>query len=141
MFSQFTKFLSAIEPHLKNAGICYVRFDGSMSAKKRADVIHNFQNPAKIYEDAYDSSATEYSDSDTEEEPSSLQRKNKGVSNLSMSLSRRKEKGKGRESGGAPDLGPTVMLISLKSGSVGINLTAAQVCSRLKATDTMLRIA
>ena len=34
VFSQFTGFLSLIEPHLIAAGIPYVRFDGSISQKK-----------------------------------------------------------------------------------------------------------
>lgn len=34
VFSQFTKLLDLIEPHFVQAGIPYVRFDGSMTVKK-----------------------------------------------------------------------------------------------------------
>jgi SWI/SNF-related matrix-associated actin-dependent regulator of chromatin subfamily A3 len=44
IFSQFTKFLEKIEPHLKRAGIKTVRLDGSMPQKRRAEIIDEFQN-------------------------------------------------------------------------------------------------
>ena len=132
VFSQFTKFLSAIEPHLKLAGIRYVRFDGSMSAKKRAETIDEFQVGAEVEGDGYDSSMTEESDSSTEDdEPISMKREKQGkgktkgrayAKNLDA-----KGKGRVRVASVKQDPGPTVMLISLKSGSVGLNLTAAQV--------------
>jgi DNA repair protein RAD5 len=42
VFSQFTSFLDLIEPALKRDHIKYLRFDGSMTQKQRADVINNF---------------------------------------------------------------------------------------------------
>ena len=80
-----------------------------MSAKKRAEIIEQFQQPIESNDD---SSETE--ESEDEDAPSS-RRKGKG-----------KAKPKTRSKKNAAD-NPVVMLISLKSGSVGINLTAAQV--------------
>jgi DNA repair protein RAD5 len=68
VFSQFTSFLSLIEPALKRTNINFVRLDGTMSQKARAAVLSEFQDLNKF----------------------------------------------------------TVMLISLKAGGVGLNLTSAQ---------------
>ncbi|XP_061780443.1 helicase-like transcription factor isoform X1 [Nerophis lumbriciformis] len=67
--SQFTRFLSILETPLREHGFRFVRLDGTMSQKKRTQVIQDFQ---------------------------------------SVSAS-----------------SPTVMLLSLKAGGVGLNLTAA----------------
>jgi len=67
VFSQFTSFLSLIEPALKKANINFVRLDGTMSQKARAAVLSEFQDLTKF----------------------------------------------------------TIMLISLKAGGVGLNLTSA----------------
>ncbi|CAD6586976.1 MAG: hypothetical protein TREMPRED_004617 [Tremellales sp. Tagirdzhanova-0007] len=74
VFSQFTSFLDRVATALKKQGIAFCRFDGSMDAKKRQEVIESFQTPVS-----------------------------------------------------SPKAGanPVVMLISLKSGAVGLNLTAA----------------
>ncbi|CAK9786233.1 unnamed protein product [Cutaneotrichosporon oleaginosum] len=74
VFSQFTTFLDRVAAILQEEGIQYCRFDGSMPAKKRQEVIARFQKP--------------FLDATTE-------------------------------------TNPVVMLISLKSGAVGLNLTAA----------------
>jgi DNA repair protein RAD5 len=42
VFSQFTSFLDLIEPSLKHDRITYLRFDGTMSQKRRAEVINSF---------------------------------------------------------------------------------------------------
>jgi DNA repair protein RAD5 len=68
VFSQFTSFLDLIEPALKRDHITYMRFDGTMARKQRAEVINNF-----------------------------IARKN-----------------------------GTVLLLSLRAGGVGLNLTAAK---------------
>lgn len=112
VFSQFTKFLDAIAPHLRAAGIPFVRFDGSMSAKKRAEIIDQFQQPIEL-----DEGGSETEESEEEEDLHSSRKKGKG-----------KAKPKIRSKKSAAE-NPAVMLISLKSGSVGINLTAAQVSS------------
>ncbi|KAM3870955.1 helicase-like transcription factor [Diretmus argenteus] len=67
--SQFTRFLNILETPLREHGFSFVRLDGSMTQKRRAQVIQEFQSPA-------------------------------------------------------PD-SPVIMLLSLKSGGVGLNLTAA----------------
>ncbi|XP_058471850.1 helicase-like transcription factor [Solea solea] len=67
--SQFTRFLTILETPLREHGFTFVRLDGTMSQKKRTQVIREFQ-----------SSAAE---------------------------------------------SPTIMLLSLKAGGVGLNLTAA----------------
>lgn len=77
VFSQFTKFLEKIEPHLKAAGIKSVRLDGSMSQKRRAEVIDDFQNSPGVKaeeddDDREDSSATEASDDDDLSEASEV---------------------------------------------------------------------
>ncbi|XP_054652675.1 helicase-like transcription factor isoform X2 [Dunckerocampus dactyliophorus] len=67
--SQFTRFLTVLETPLREQGFCFVRLDGTMSQKKRTQVIQEFQSTAAS--------------------------------------------------------SPTVMLLSLKAGGVGLNLTAA----------------
>lgn len=74
VFSQFTTFLDRVAAVLHEEGTKFCRFDGSMSAKKRREIITQFQEP--------------------------------------LTSSNRKSN-------------PVVMLISLKSGAVGLNLTAA----------------
>ncbi|CAL8273482.1 unnamed protein product [Merluccius merluccius] len=67
--SQFTRFLSILETPLREQGFSFVRLDGTLSQKRRAQVIQDFQSSA-------------------------------------------------------PD-SPVIMLLSLKAGGVGLNLTAA----------------
>uniref|UniRef100_A0A8C5F7T1 Helicase-like transcription factor n=1 Tax=Gadus morhua TaxID=8049 RepID=A0A8C5F7T1_GADMO len=67
--SQFTRFLSILETPLREQGFSFVRLDGTLSQKRRAQVIQEFQSSA-------------------------------------------------------PD-SPVVMLLSLRAGGVGLNLTAA----------------
>ncbi|XP_073530747.1 helicase-like transcription factor [Phyllobates terribilis] len=67
--SQFTSYLSLIETALRSTGFMFTCFNGSMTQKKRAEVIQNFQS--------------------------------------------------------THEGSPTIMLLSLKAGGVGLNLTAA----------------
>ncbi|KAK7904076.1 hypothetical protein WMY93_016683 [Mugilogobius chulae] len=67
--SQFTRFLTVLETPLRDEGFSFVRLDGTMTQKRRAQVIQEFQS------DSSDS--------------------------------------------------PSIMLLSLKAGGVGLNLTAA----------------
>lgn len=155
VFSQFTKFLEKIEPHLKKAGIKSVRLDGSMSQKRRAEVIDEFQNSFSVEdEDEGDSSATELSDDESHDESElgcddddyvetdtkkrksrtsqSERFRGKRAKKASVKKTTKgKAKGKGKARAGTQTRladGPTVMLISLQAGSQGLNLTAAQVC-------------
>jgi DNA repair protein RAD5 len=47
VFSQFTSFLDLIEKSLERDHISYLRFDGSMAQKHRAEVIHTFVTKPK----------------------------------------------------------------------------------------------
>ncbi|XP_068435943.1 helicase-like transcription factor [Clinocottus analis] len=67
--SQFTRFLTLLETPLREHGFSFVRFDGTLSQKRRTQVIQEFQSSAAD--------------------------------------------------------GPVIMLLSLKAGGVGLNLTAA----------------
>ncbi|EXJ55908.1 hypothetical protein A1O7_08839 [Cladophialophora yegresii CBS 114405] len=75
VFSQFTSFLDLIAPQLTKHGFAYLRFDGTMSQKVRAQVIRAFNA-----ENASDPKA------------------------------------------------PRILLLSLRAGGVGLNLTAANRC-------------
>lgn len=44
LFSEWTTMLGLIEPILKNLKMDYVRLDGSVPQKKRAQIVHKFQN-------------------------------------------------------------------------------------------------
>ncbi|OBT55299.1 hypothetical protein VE04_03094 [Pseudogymnoascus sp. 24MN13] len=44
IFSQFTSFLSLIEPALTRAGVAFLRLDGTMAMKARADVLKSFRD-------------------------------------------------------------------------------------------------
>jgi len=75
VFSQFTSFLDLIAPQLQRHGFSYLRFDGTMSQKVRAQVLRAFNA-----ENASDPKA------------------------------------------------PRILLLSLRAGGVGLNLTAASRC-------------
>ncbi|KAF9451964.1 hypothetical protein P691DRAFT_772701 [Macrolepiota fuliginosa MF-IS2] len=127
VFSQFTTFLDKIGEALDAAGMAYVRFDGQMSAKRRQEAIAQFSIPVKDRSSLCSSSR-----------PTRTTR------------SRGKGKGKAKkvddddfdydDSGDADfvvqdDLSeaddfmgeenPRIMLISLKAGALGLNLTVA----------------
>ncbi|KAG8917191.1 hypothetical protein FRC01_002616, partial [Tulasnella sp. 417] len=126
VFSQFTSFLDQIAVQLNLAGIPYVRFDGSMPQKQRAEVLKQFAVPLK------DPNETESEDE--------------------FPVQTRNAKGKAKASARrAPALQvPVVMLISLKAGALGLNLTAAsrvflmdpwwQSAIELQAIDRVNRI-
>ena len=48
VFSQFTSFLSLIEPHLSRANMHFVRLDGTLSQKMRAAVLNEFRESKKF---------------------------------------------------------------------------------------------
>ncbi|GMK57535.1 hypothetical protein CspeluHIS016_0403690 [Cutaneotrichosporon spelunceum] len=48
VFSQFTRFLDIIERFLVNAGVKYTRYDGTMSAAKREEVLHTIRTSKTI---------------------------------------------------------------------------------------------
>ncbi|KAF7593341.1 DNA helicase rad5 [Aspergillus hancockii] len=103
VFSQFTSFLDLISSQLDKAGITHVRLDGTMAQKARAEVLTQFN---KI--ETFDQEEIE----EAEQEDSDL-----------STLFHKKPSVKGRTPASSP--GPRVLLISLRAGGVGLNLTAA----------------
>ncbi|KAI9671298.1 MAG: DNA helicase rad5 [Alyxoria varia] len=101
VFSQFTSFLDLLEPVVSRARIPFLRFDGSMSQKQRAAVLSSFA-----------------SDEDNENTSTMSFRKKANDGDISSAVTdgstvvRPKAKGK-------------VLLLSLRAGGVGLNLTAA----------------
>jgi DNA repair protein RAD5 len=96
VFSQFTSFLDLIGPQLSRVGIAHLRLDGSMPQKARAAVLAEFTKTES------------YADDITDEE---LETPGKRPVTRSDP---------------APSTPPaTVLLISLRAGGVGLNLTAA----------------
>ncbi|OAX85524.1 hypothetical protein ACJ72_00113 [Emergomyces africanus] len=96
VFSQFTSFLDLIGPQLTRVGISHLRFDGTMTQKERATILAKFCSVDMPYEE------------DEEDDNN-----NKRQSKLSLSHPHTK----------VPT--PNVLLISLRAGGVGLNLTAA----------------
>ncbi|KAM5444335.1 DNA helicase rad5 [Microsporum ferrugineum] len=99
VFSQFTSFLDLISPQLTTAGIAHLRFDGTMSQKARATVLAQFNAPIIDEEDIED-------DDDIANSPDPFR---------SYRSKPKKEK--------TPPA--NVLLISLRAGGVGLNLTVA----------------
>ncbi|PVF99077.1 hypothetical protein CPB86DRAFT_784078 [Serendipita vermifera] len=110
VFSQFTSFLDKIGAELKKAQIPFVRFDGSMSAKKRQAVLDAFSRPLV---GKYDPDKTEPESNDEGYQEYWNKRKGKGKANT------------GRSTDYSSGENPVVMLISLKSGALGLNCTVA----------------
>ncbi|PKY04654.1 hypothetical protein P168DRAFT_326467 [Aspergillus campestris IBT 28561] len=102
VFSQFTSFLDLISPQLDRAGIPHVRLDGTMPQKARAAVLAEFTKTETFTRDELDE-IEEEDDADTPGRETSKK------------LSPRRPK---------PST-PRVLLISLRAGGVGLNLTAA----------------
>jgi DNA repair protein RAD5 len=95
VFSQFTSFLDLIGPQLTKVGINHVRLDGTMQQKARAAVLAEFTKAEETYAD----------DIIDDEDERQLR--------------------KGPSTAKAPEPRPTVLLISLRAGGVGLNLTTA----------------
>lgn len=96
VFSQFTSFLDLIGQQLDRVGVKFLRLDGSMAQKARKAVLEEFQK-TETFED-------EIEDSDEDTPSRDIPSKSKPQSS---------------------DASPTVLLISLKAGGVGLNLTTA----------------
>ncbi|KAK2744368.1 DNA helicase rad5 [Myotisia sp. PD_48] len=102
VFSQFTSFLDLISPQLTTAGISHLRFDGTMSHKARTEVLRQFNSTNEVFDDVEDE------DDDALSPPNSQTRsRNIGVGSTNEKPS------------------PSVLLISLRAGGVGLNLTVA----------------
>ncbi|KAE8350971.1 SNF2 family N-terminal domain-containing protein, partial [Aspergillus coremiiformis] len=103
VFSQFTSFLDLIAPQLDRAGISYVRLDGTMAQKARAEVLAQFNKTDTFDQEELEDAEREY-DSSTPFTEKPLPSKNGHAATSSS---------------------PKVLLISLRAGGVGLNLTAA----------------
>ncbi|CRG90641.1 hypothetical protein PISL3812_07685 [Talaromyces islandicus] len=100
VFSQFTSFLDLIGPQLAKAGMTHLRLDGSMPQKQRAEVLRQFTR-TEIYEEELNS--------EDDIEAAATGNINKIASNQTKT----------------PPTTPNILLISLRAGGVGLNLTAA----------------
>ncbi|KAJ6499180.1 SNF2 family N-terminal domain-containing protein [Mycena sanguinolenta] len=144
VFSQFTSFLDKIAERLEERGIAFVRFDGRMSAKRRQEVIAQFSVP--VVEDdtapaatrrsrgrSSDGSAGRRDDSEAMEVDNDSDFIDDEDDNTAWSKKKSKGKGKGKAKASSYTAGssipagenPKVMLISLKAGALGLNLTVA----------------
>ncbi|TFK26482.1 hypothetical protein FA15DRAFT_667364 [Coprinopsis marcescibilis] len=140
VFSQFTSFLDKIGEELEAEGISYVRFDGQMSAKRRQEAIAKFSipitkrapaptppvaetssgRPRRSTRSVSSSSVTMQLDADdSEDDYNPGNDDHVGMDDMDLPL----------DYAGEPSLNdnanPKVMLISLKAGALGLNLTVA----------------
>ncbi|GAW05450.1 snf2 family [Lentinula edodes] len=161
VFSQFTSFLDKIAETFEERGITYVRFDGQMSAKRRADAIARFsvplesiptvQVPQEISTSAvasrsrrvsrnasYNVDPTEDDDDEDFVMPSADNNYSDDDEVTAAATWKSKGKGKAKRTQGDSENedhfsfgdtqnqnNPPVMLISLKAGALGLNLTVA----------------
>ncbi|KAJ5800052.1 uncharacterized protein N7518_002120 [Penicillium psychrosexuale] len=98
VFSQFTSFLDLIGPQLSKVGISHLRLDGSMPQKARAAVLAEFTK------------AESFTDDDIVDMEDDTPGRSWPAKSSSPS---------------SPTPAPTVLLISLRAGGVGLNLTTA----------------
>ncbi|KAL4968889.1 DEAD/DEAH box helicase [Aspergillus stella-maris] len=100
VFSQFTSFLDLIGPQITRAGISFVRLDGTMPQKARAAVLTQFTKTETFTAEELDQA----------ESTPSVPTPTPGNSTPKPKID---------------TSSPTVLLISLRAGGVGLNLTAA----------------
>lgn len=109
VFSQFTSFLDLIAPQLSKAGIAHVRLDGTMPQKARAEVLAQFCKTDTFTQEELDQAeSTPTTATPAPGTPDTPKRPTAPTYNQGGSAS-----------------SPTVLLISLRAGGVGLNLTAA----------------
>jgi SWI/SNF-related matrix-associated actin-dependent regulator of chromatin subfamily A3 len=153
VFSQFTSFLDKIEEALNEADIPFVRFDGQMSAKRREAAIKRFSipvsgpsaertqsemsvntRPRRTRSSAAFVTAVQGDDQDSGDDfvPDRAASDDDDFAVFTSSISKGKSKGKPQSiASGEEELiqddntNPRVMLISLKAGALGLNLTVA----------------
>ncbi|KAK0504709.1 SNF2 family N-terminal domain-containing protein [Armillaria luteobubalina] len=146
VFSQFTSFLDKVAEALDMKGIAYERFDGRMSAKRRQGVLTRFSVPVpesprneaphqgrqrtkRIVVEDCDGDIADDQDSDfvpmsqddgddliVSDDESSRKKKGKGKGKARVNVDR-EILGEGNN--------PKVLLLSLKAGALGLNLTVA----------------
>ncbi|KAJ7346747.1 SNF2 family N-terminal domain-containing protein [Mycena albidolilacea] len=138
VFSQFTSFLDKIAERLEERGIAYVRFDGRMSAKRRQEVIAQFSVPVADDDPASTGRRRKSSEASGEDSDYLVEPANDSdfldddADDTVWSKKKGKAKGKGKQKAKASSYtarsaggNPKVMLISLKAGALGLNLTVA----------------
>jgi len=142
-FSQFTSFLDKIAETLEEQGIPYAQFDGRMSSKRRQETLERFSIPLDDLNDgpvkrarhrtsradddvSFGSTGTDLVMNDSQSDDDFLDDPE------DEAFSSQKTKGKGkfksRKKKPTPSFAqdvPKVMLISLKAGALGLNLTVA----------------
>lgn len=109
VFSQFTAFLDLIGPQLTKAGIPHLRLDGTMAQKARAEVLAQFSKTADSYEQEDINGEEDLVNSSSSHPKITPDRNSNSNGN---GAARRSQV-------------PNVLLISLRAGGVGLNLTAA----------------
>ncbi|CAD6890416.1 unnamed protein product [Tilletia caries] len=114
VFSNFVGFLDHIAAALKKAGITYCRFDGSMSVERRNASLQSFSRPNPPIRKRPASSLL----AQLEDAQARKQAKAAAKSKLSSKL------GKHAERDGLYEA-PRVMLLSIGSGALGLNLVQA----------------
>ncbi|KAI0298566.1 SNF2 family N-terminal domain-containing protein [Russula brevipes] len=136
VFSQFTTFLDKIADVLDKEGIPYVRFDGKMSAKRRQETLetfcvpieHNAQeiaiDPAKGKGNVgeYQQDVISINSGDDEDFMPQMDNDSKAAS---RSYPGSVEDSDVNTSPNRDGVNPKIMLISLKAGALGLNLTVA----------------
>ncbi|KAL2821534.1 SNF2 family N-terminal domain-containing protein [Aspergillus granulosus] len=108
VFSQFTSFLDLIAPQLTRAGIHHVRLDGTMPQKARAQVLAQFNRTETFTQEELDEA----------ESTTPFTSNSPKLTTPSSSKSPHLLKP-------PTETPPTVLLISLRAGGVGLNLTSA----------------
>ncbi|KAL4785618.1 SNF2 family N-terminal domain-containing protein [Aspergillus varians] len=104
VFSQFTSFLDLISPQLSKAGISHLRLDGTMPQKARAEVLSQFTKTDTFTQEELDQA---------ESTPTATTPGTPKPPTVTTS-----------KQNGSPS-SASVLLISLRAGGVGLNLTAA----------------
>ncbi|QRV93979.1 Helicase conserved C-terminal domain [Ceratobasidium sp. AG-Ba] len=131
VFSQFTTFLEKIADQLEAHGISFVEFNGAMSAKRRQEVLKRFSVPLvkKSSRRVSTKKQAEGSDSDSEYDVSRdddyIDEEDGSIFGTQSTQFNAKGKGKATNFGRSSGRNPQVLLISLKSGATGLNLTVA----------------
>ncbi|CCO29308.1 hypothetical protein BN14_03317 [Rhizoctonia solani AG-1 IB] len=134
VFSQFTSFLDKIADQLEAHGISYVEFNGGLSAKRRQEVLQRFSRPLPAKNSAIrrtSGSKNKGSDSDSDFDYTPGDDDFTDDDDGAYFTATQTSKGRGRAGKGKATSGrsfggnPKVLLISLKSGATGLNLTVA----------------
>ncbi|KAJ2925137.1 hypothetical protein H1R20_g11960, partial [Candolleomyces eurysporus] len=126
VFSQFTSFLDKIAEAFKEEGIPFVQFDGKMSARRRQEAIARFSVPIENSSgNAEKSSRGRQSSRKKDKSRRSLAEEDAGDSEDDYTPGDEDAAMDEQDSFDTSGTNPRVMLISLKAGALGLNLTVA----------------